>query len=267
MIERLTRLDDLAQARGFRCAFVGERLLLALSGLRWRAPLWRVVFPLGRWLAAYRDWLAELIAMPAAVVRELALNAQVPAVGAQPRFAHGHPWETAGAGDSVMHGKLARLVAGIGMPAIYIASGTMFGGISLFFGYYIFFVWGVAGSGGWKVAWVIPLGILYGVYAIGMGLVMLARLRLDLERAAAECASLSFNLSRRRRRRSRRASGVVIHLPPSSPLAYKCGGTYIRETERGEVGYRLVPVGFDLVLLLLHPAYPDRTLGDAQTAL
>lgn len=176
MIERLTRLDDLAQARGFRCAFVGERLLLALPGLRWRAPLWRVVFPLTTWLAGYQAWLGQLIAMPSAVVRELALAAQVPAVGIQPRFTTTVPWQTAGAGDTVMHGKLARLVAGLGMPAVYIASGLMFGGISLFFGYYIFLVWGVAASGGWKIAWVIPLGILYGVYAIGLGLVMLARL-------------------------------------------------------------------------------------------
>jgi hypothetical protein len=104
------------------------------------------------------------------------LNAQVPAVGAQPRFTRSHPWEAAGAGNSVMHGKLSRLVAGIGMPAIHIASGALFGGISLFFGYHIFFEWGVAASGGWKIAWVIPLGILYGIYAIGLGLVMLARL-------------------------------------------------------------------------------------------
>ena len=135
-----------------------------------------MVFPLTTWLAGYRDWLGQLIAMPSAVVRELALAGQVPTVGVQPRFTTSVPWQTAGAGDTVMHGKLARLVAGLGMPAVYIASGTMFGGISLFFGYYIFFVWGVAGSGGWKVAWVIPLGILYGVYAIGTGLVMLARL-------------------------------------------------------------------------------------------
>ena len=114
--------------------------------------------------------------MPPAVVRELALAAQVPTVGTQPRSLVSVPWQTAGAGDTVMHGKLARLVAGLGMPAFYIASGLVFGGISLFFGYHIFFVWGVAGSGGWKVAWVIPLGILYGVYAIGLGVHMLARL-------------------------------------------------------------------------------------------
>jgi hypothetical protein len=75
-----------------------------------------------------------------------------------------------------MQGWLARLAAGIGMPAAYIASGTLFGGLALFFGYQIFFVWGIDASGGWKIAWPIPLGILYGVFAIGLGLVMLARL-------------------------------------------------------------------------------------------
>ena len=176
MLERLVRLDAIAHARGFRCAFAGDHLLLALSGMRWRAPLWRVVFSLERWLGTYRAWLAELIALPAAVVRELALCTEVPVVGAQPRFNHSHGWETAGAGSSVMRGKISRLIAGIGMPAVYIASGTLFGGISLFFGYYVFIEWGVAASGGWKVAWPIPLGVLYGIGAIGMGVKALGRL-------------------------------------------------------------------------------------------
>ena len=34
----------------------------------------------------------------------------------------------------------------------------------------------MAASGGWKLAWPIPLGVLYGIYAIGLGLVMLGRL-------------------------------------------------------------------------------------------
>ena len=176
MLERLVRLDDLAHARGFRCAFVGDRLLLALSGMRWRAPLWRVVFPLQGWLEGFRRWLEDLIALPAAVVGELALNRQVPAVLARPASARSHPWESIGAGGAVMRGKLSRLVAGIGMPAVYIASGTLFGGISLFFGYHVFVEWGVAASGGWKVAWPIPLGVLYGVFAIAFGLRLLARL-------------------------------------------------------------------------------------------
>lgn len=176
MLERLVRLDDLAHARGFRCAFVGDRLLLALSGMHWRAPLWRVVFPLEGWLEGFRRWLENLITLPAAVVGELALNRQVPTVLTQPAFARSHPWESIGAGGAVMRGKLSRLVAGIGMPAVYIASGTLFGGISLFFGYHIFLEWGVAASGGWKVAWPIPLGVLYGVFAIGFGLRLLARL-------------------------------------------------------------------------------------------
>lgn len=176
MLERLVRLDEVAHARGLRCAFVGDRLLLALSGMHWRAPLWRVLFPLPGWLDGFRRWLEELIGLPAAVVGELALNKQVPAVLTQPSFVQSHPWQSRGAGGEVMRGKLSRLVAGIGMPAIHIASGALFGGISLFFGYYVFLVWGVAASGGWKVAWPIPLGVLYGVYAIGFGLRLLARL-------------------------------------------------------------------------------------------
>ena len=62
------------------------------------------------------------------------------------------------------------------MPAAYIASGALFGGISLFLGYHVFIEWGVAERGGWKVAWPIPLGVAYGIYAVALGLVMLARL-------------------------------------------------------------------------------------------
>ena len=86
------------------------------------------------------------------------------------------PWTISGTGPEVMRGKLSRLIAGIGMPAINIASGLLFGGISLYFGYYVFIQWGVAASGGWKIAWPIPLGVLYGVYAILNGIAMLARL-------------------------------------------------------------------------------------------
>jgi len=54
--------------------------------------------------------------------------------------------------------------------------GTLFGGISLFFGQLVFLEWGVAASGGWKVAWPIPLGVLYGICAIGFGVKELMRL-------------------------------------------------------------------------------------------
>ena len=176
MLERLVRVDEVSHARGFRCAFVGQRLVMALSGMHWRAPLWRLLFPLHTWLDNYRAWLAELIAMPAAMVRELALAAQVPSVNQQPVLTESQPWTISGTGPEVMRGKLSRLIAGIGMPAINIASGLLFGGISLYFGYYVFIQWGVAASGGWKVAWPIPLGVLYGVYAILNGIAMLARL-------------------------------------------------------------------------------------------
>lgn len=176
MLERLVRLDEVASTSGFRCAFVGDRLLIALSGIHWRAPLWRLVFPLRSWLDGYRSWLAELVALPAAVVRELALAAQVPNVNAIPILRETQPWRIAGTGPEPMRGKLARLLAGIGMPAMYIASGTLFGGLALYFGYWIFLVWGIEASGGWRVAFMIPLGVAYGIGAILAGIGMLLRL-------------------------------------------------------------------------------------------
>ena len=176
MLERLVRLDEVAHARGFRCAFVGERLLVALSGMHWRAPLWRLVFPLPTWLDGFRTRLAELVALPASIVGELALATQVPNVLAVPVLRATRPWRIAGTGAEPLRGKLSRLVAGIGMPAIHIASGLLFGGLALYFGYWIFLVWGVEASGGWRVAFMIPLGVAYGVGAISAGIVMLLRL-------------------------------------------------------------------------------------------
>ncbi|MFO1035656.1 MAG: DUF3137 domain-containing protein [Geminicoccaceae bacterium] len=176
MLERLVGLDEVARAGGFRCAFAGKRLLIALSGMRWRAPTWRLLVPIGNWLEGYRKWLSELVALPSAVVEELALADQVPRVGAVPPPPASTPWEFTSSGDSVFQGKLGRLVAGITMPLMYIASGTLFGGVSLYFGYYVFVEWGVDAIGGWKLAWPILLGVGYGIYAIVAGLVMLARL-------------------------------------------------------------------------------------------
>ena len=150
-----------------------------------------MVFPLTTWLAGYRAWLGQLIAMPSAVVRELALAAQVPAVGAQPRFTASVPWQTAGAGDTVMHGKLARLVAGLGMPAVYIASGLMFGGISLFFGYCIFLVWGVAGERRLEGRLGDPAGHPLWRLRDRPGPGHAGAARLDLERALAQRAPLT----------------------------------------------------------------------------
>jgi hypothetical protein len=176
MLERLLRLDEVTHARGFRCTFVGDHLLVALSGALWRCALWRILFPLESWLASYRDRLAATIATPSAMVRELALNAQVPAVGAVPVIRPRGAWNTTDDSNTVMAGRLSRLVAGVGMPAIYIASGTLFGGLSLFFGRLVFLDWGLLASGGWKVAWPIPLGVLYGICAIGFGVKELMRL-------------------------------------------------------------------------------------------
>ena len=107
---------------------------------------------------------------------ELALAAQVPNVGRLPMMTDTKPWSYGGTGPEPMRGKLSRLIAGIGLPLTYIASGALFGGVSLFFGYWVFLQWGVEASGGWKVAWPIPLGVAYGAGAILYGLAALARL-------------------------------------------------------------------------------------------
>lgn len=175
MLERLLQLDQLAHAEGFRCAFADDHLLLALPGMRWHCAWWRVLLPLDGWLANYRRWLGELIALPGAIVRELALDEQIPAVTPLPRRQEAGSWDVIGDSATVMRGPFFRLVAGLGMPAAYIASGLLFGGISLFFGAAVLEA-GIAASGGWATVWPIPLGLLYGVVAIGRGTAALLRL-------------------------------------------------------------------------------------------
>ncbi len=43
MLERLKALDQVAHARGFACAFRDDRLLIALRGMSWRCPPWRIL--------------------------------------------------------------------------------------------------------------------------------------------------------------------------------------------------------------------------------
>jgi hypothetical protein len=62
MLERLKALDELAHARGFACAFVGQHLLIAFNGMTWRCPAWRIAQPVESWLAGYSKWLAGLMA-------------------------------------------------------------------------------------------------------------------------------------------------------------------------------------------------------------
>ena len=78
MLERLKALDELAHARGFTCAFRDGHLLIAFKGMRWRCAVWRVLQPVQAWLPGYRDWLEELIELPARIVATLDLHAPGP---------------------------------------------------------------------------------------------------------------------------------------------------------------------------------------------
>jgi hypothetical protein len=82
MLERLKALDELAHARGFACAFVGQHLLIAFNGMTWRCPAWRIAQPVGSWLAGYSKWLAGLVDLPREIVKTL--NLVVPAEGDVP---------------------------------------------------------------------------------------------------------------------------------------------------------------------------------------
>jgi hypothetical protein len=170
MLERLLRIDELAHVRGFRCAFVGDHLLLAMPGLRWRASLFRLPFPLERWLPAYRGWLEQLIVTPAAVVEELALHEQAPDALPVPRLERRTSWTTIDDSNLVMRSQVWRVLGTLGMSAVWIASGSLFGGLALFFGHAILFEWGLEASGAKGLLLMTGIGVAYGAFAIGLGL-------------------------------------------------------------------------------------------------
>lgn len=183
MLERLLKLDELAHAQGFHAAFNGGRLMLAFPGMRWHCGLWRLPFPLIGWLEGYREWLTGLIAMPAAIVRELELHPPSSAVAA-PTPSPGRGWQLIDGSNIVMKGPLSRLVAGLGMPAIYIASGSLFGGLSLFFGHWLL-AYALYEPDGWttlrdnnllSLFLLVLFGIAYGIYAISLGVIAISRL-------------------------------------------------------------------------------------------
>ena len=73
MLERLKALDELAHARGFACAFRGEHLLIAFSGMSWRCPIWRILKPVDTWLPSYAEWITGLVDLPRDIVKTLDL--------------------------------------------------------------------------------------------------------------------------------------------------------------------------------------------------
>jgi hypothetical protein len=175
MLERLKRLDELAHARGFACAFVDEHLLIAFRGMHWQCPAWRILQPVDTWLDGYAAWLASLVELPMGIVHTL--NLAAPSADASttfaPRIRSRIPMES-GTGQVFSSG-LWRLVGEGGMALIYVASGALFGGVALFGAYY-----GLTEGYSRQLFWyfwgMIAAGVVYGSFAIAAGVVALARL-------------------------------------------------------------------------------------------
>lgn len=202
MLERLKALDQLAHAHGFACAFQGEHLLIALSGMSWRCPFWRIVTPVDRWLQEYAAWLAGLVDLPVEIVRTLNLDvrpresAPMLVAGAAPAAlssdARVEPAQSAiandqrqaasyqsvliGSGsDQIFSSALWGIVGEGGMAMTYVASGAVFGGLALVGAWYGFKT-GYSSQLFWYFWGMVGAGIVYGAYAISLGLRDLGRL-------------------------------------------------------------------------------------------
>ncbi len=205
MLERLKALDEHAHAAGFACAFVGGHLLLAFSGMRWTCPAWRIVQPVGSWLPGYTGWLAGLMDLPRDIVRTL--NLAGPQHGNDAGSATRHPAYDAtrhpaddAVGSATRHlvpaplpsqphagiavdsgsgqvfsSTLWRLVGEGGMALIYVASGALFGGVALLGAWYGI-TEGYSAPLFWYFWGLIIAGVVYGAYAIGLGVRQLALL-------------------------------------------------------------------------------------------
>jgi hypothetical protein len=175
MLERLKALDELAHARGFACAFRGPHLMIAFSGMSWRCPAWRIVRPIDAWLRGYAKWLTGLVELPREIVKTLNLVA-TPADASAPFVPESLPSVAIDAGPAhIFSSGLWRLVGEGGMSLVYVASGAVFGGVALFGAWY-----GITEGYSTNMFWyfwgLIAAGVVYGVYAITLGVRQLALL-------------------------------------------------------------------------------------------
>jgi len=166
-LDRLKRLDETAQARGFRCAFLEDHLLVAFPGMTWRCSWWRIVQPMGAWIDRYRAQLAELIDVPVTIVRTLNLDAPVNASSSPAETVR--PGVVVGSGSGqVFSSPLFRLIGEGGMPLIGVASGLIFGGVGLIGGWYGVTV-GYSRNLFWPFWILIAAGLGYGAFAVASG--------------------------------------------------------------------------------------------------
>jgi hypothetical protein len=182
MLERLKALDQIAHAHGFACAFRDQYLLVALRGMTWRCPAWRIVQPVSSWLQIYAAWLAGLVDLPVDIVRTLNIGADASIAAAagtvRPALTSMPPSQSSvavGSADGqVFSSSLWRIVGDGGTALISVASGALFGGLALFGAWYGITV------GYTTLFWyfwsMIAAGIVYGAYAISIGVRDIARL-------------------------------------------------------------------------------------------
>jgi hypothetical protein len=169
MLEHLKALDHLAHARGFACAFLDEHLLVAFRGMTWRCPAWRILRPVDTWLRGYTDWLAGLVDLPVDIVQTLNLAVD-PLVSPRPFTPAPQPSVPLDSSSGqVFSSGLFRLLGEGGMALIYIMSGAIFGGMALIGAWYGLEV-GYSHNLFWYFWGMIAAGLLYGVYAIALGL-------------------------------------------------------------------------------------------------
>jgi hypothetical protein len=169
MLERLKALDQLANAHGFACAFLDEHLLIAFRGMTWRCPSWRILTPVDTWLQGYAACLAGLVDLPVDIVHTLNLDVASATMAPPivPIIRPSIPIDTAS--GQVFSSALWRLVGEGGMPLAYIASGSLFGGLALFSGWYGL-TEGFSSHLFWYLWGLISAGIIYGAFAIASGL-------------------------------------------------------------------------------------------------
>jgi hypothetical protein len=175
MLERLKALDELAHAHGFACAFRGEHLLIAFKGMTWRCPAWRILQPIDSWLRSYAQWLTGLVELPRDIVKTLNITASSDDV-ASSASETAEPGVAMDAGPAqVFSSGLWRLVGEGGMSLAYAASGALFGGVALFGAWYGI-TQGYSKNLFWYFWGMIAAGVVYGIYAVSLGVRQLALL-------------------------------------------------------------------------------------------
>ncbi len=184
MLERLKALDQVARARGFACAFLENQLLIAFGGMSWRCPLLAHSEARGQ-LAPRVRRLSRWFDRPAGGYRARAESrAPFDRVGVIVRADRGPSIPIGTSSGQVFSSALWRVVGEGGMPLVYIASGSVFGGVALFGAWY-----GIKEGYSSRLFWyfwgLISAGLIYGAFTIAGGLRDVAEARVALGRAAA----------------------------------------------------------------------------------